>query len=610
MGPVSDDEGWRPLQKPDKPARGRRAGRRRGAETDADPAVAEVAHEAPVATVAPESPDAVAPGVRPAFVSPFVRVARVHGASAAADAMVTVALAGSLFFDIDPDAARWRVLLYLLLTAAPFAVVGPFIGPALDRAQGGRRTVIIIINALRVMTTLLMIPNLDSLLLFPIAFAHLVLGKSYAVAKAAIVPTTVSSDAELVDKNSRLTILSGVAGAIGAAPAVLLSWLGGPAWAVGLAMVAYAAALFLATQLPSEEPVEQVHHASDVQEVRSRGIFLAASAMAVMRSIVGFMTWMVAFAFRGGVDDIDLSAVGKSTGAAIRTALGYPVVDESVTSAWQLGVILAAFGGGAWLGSFSAPRMRDRFGEEQIVLGALGSILISAFAALWLGGLLGAGVLALVVGVGASMAKVAFDAIVQRDSPDTNHGAAFARFETRFQIAWVVGALVPVIFRTPPRLGFLLIACAALCAALLYWIGSRSEGHDGSVRSVLGSLPGADRLRAARDNLGADRAEQHAEEPRESRPAPAAVTPGVATPDAGRERTWRSEATEKVPVTPAGPSTQERVGKVPVIDENLVEDLDVPAWMDPSQPEVPGSSRSVFEQPPTSDDPPMWDDHR
>ena len=610
MGPVSDDEGWRPLQKPDKPARGRRGGRRRGAQADADPVAAETPPETPDAPTVETSPGVSTAGARAAFVSPFVRVARVHGASAAADAMVTVALAGSLFFDIDPDAARWRVLLYLLLTAAPFAVVGPFIGPALDRAQGGRRTVIIIINALRVMTTLLMIPNLDSLLLFPIAFAHLVLGKSYAVAKAAIVPTTVSSDAELVDKNSRLTILSGVAGAIGAAPAVLLSWLGGPAWAVGLAMLAYAAALFLGTQLPDEEPVEEADHTSETQEVRTRGIFLAASAMAVMRSIVGFMTWMVAFAFRGGVDDIDLSAVGKSTGAAIRTALGYPVVDESVTSAWQLGVILVAFGGGAWLGSFSAPRMRDRFGEEQIVLGALGSILVSAFAALWLGGLLGAGVLALVVGVGASMAKVAFDAIVQRDSPDTNHGAAFARFETRFQIAWVVGALVPVIFRTPPRLGFLLIAFAALFAALLYGIGSRSEGHDGSVRSVLGSLPGADRLRTARENLGSDGSANEGAVAPEPGPVPAGEVPVGANGEIGRERTWRSEATEKVPVTPAGPSTRERVGKVPVIDENLVEDLDVPSWMDPSQPDSPGSRRSVFEKPPTTDDPPMWDDHR
>ena len=35
------------------------------------------------------------------------------------DAMVAVALAGSIFFSIDPSAARWRVALYLVLTIAP-----------------------------------------------------------------------------------------------------------------------------------------------------------------------------------------------------------------------------------------------------------------------------------------------------------------------------------------------------------------------------------------------------------------------------------------------------------------------------------------------------------
>ena len=52
---------------------------------------------------------------RKVSVSPFVRLSRVHAFSAAGDAMITVALAGSLFFSIDPSAARWRVGLYLSL---------------------------------------------------------------------------------------------------------------------------------------------------------------------------------------------------------------------------------------------------------------------------------------------------------------------------------------------------------------------------------------------------------------------------------------------------------------------------------------------------------------
>ena len=159
---------------------------------------------------------------RKVAVSPFVRLSRVHAFSAAGDAMITVALAGSLFFSIDPSAARWRVGLYLALTIAPFAVISPLIGPIIDRYAGGRRIMIFGINLLRVIVAALMVTNLDSLFLFPLAFAILILQKSYAIAKAAVVPTTVSSNQELVEKNSRLSLLSGIAGFVGAAPAALL----------------------------------------------------------------------------------------------------------------------------------------------------------------------------------------------------------------------------------------------------------------------------------------------------------------------------------------------------------------------------------------------------
>src|SRR6201987_1387013 len=62
--------------------------------------------------------------------------------SGAADAFVTVALAGTIFFSSSVDQARGRVVLFLIITMAPFAVLAPFIGPALDRIQQGRRFVL------------------------------------------------------------------------------------------------------------------------------------------------------------------------------------------------------------------------------------------------------------------------------------------------------------------------------------------------------------------------------------------------------------------------------------------------------------------------------------
>ena len=57
----------------------------------------------------------------------------------------------------------------------------------------------------------------DSLLLFPEAFVMLVLAKTYQVAKAAIVPTVVESDAGLVEANSKLQLLSGLAAIVAGA---------------------------------------------------------------------------------------------------------------------------------------------------------------------------------------------------------------------------------------------------------------------------------------------------------------------------------------------------------------------------------------------------------
>ena len=113
-------------------------------------------------------------------IPPFTWLARTHAAAAAGDAAVAISLAGSLFFDISPQAARGKVALYLLLTMAPFAVVAPLLGPALDRMQGGRRLMVVISCAGRAVVTAFLVVNISSLWLFPLAFLFLVLAKAYA----------------------------------------------------------------------------------------------------------------------------------------------------------------------------------------------------------------------------------------------------------------------------------------------------------------------------------------------------------------------------------------------------------------------------------------------
>ena len=383
-----------------------------------------------------------------AFVAtPFQRLARTHALNVAGDALISIALAGSLFFSIDPGAARGRVTLYLVLTMAPFALIAPLVGPAIDRAAGGRRWMVVLASGLRVIVAALMMRHIDSLLLFPEAFAALVLGKGYHVAKSALVPTLVTHRRELVEANSKLVVISGLAGLVAAVPGVLLFQIG-PEWVLLLAVVAFGLATVAATRVPrttvAAEPVDELERT----ELRGIGVLLAASAMGVVRAVVGFMTFLLAFWLK----------------------------DEGAAAIW-FGVLVGASLVGTFTGALLAPRLRRFTREENLLLAViLATTLMAAFTGV-VGGRTAAGLLAFTVGIAASAGKLAFDAIVQRDAPDANQGRSFAKFETRFQLAWVAGALIPAVLPLnvlPVRAGFVVIAAVLAFAGFTYFTSLRA----------------------------------------------------------------------------------------------------------------------------------------
>lgn len=378
-------------------------------------------------------------------ITPFTRLARTHAAAVAGDTLIALALANSLFFDIDPSAARSKVALYLALTMAPFAVVAPLIGPALDRAKGGRRFMVIGANALRAIICVLMIGDLDSLVLFPEAFAVLVLAKSYHVAKSAIVPTVVRSDDELVEANSRLSFLSGVVTFAAAVPGGLAFLIADSEGVLVLAVIVFAVAAVLGVRVPATQVAADHTSQTEREELRGGGIILSASAMGLLRGIVGFLTFLIAFALRG-----------------------------SDSPTWQFGLVVGASGIGSLLGSLVAPALRrNDTAEERILQIVLAITALAGVLAAWGGGIGAAAALALCVGVAASSGKLAFDSVVQRDAPDANRGRSFARFETRFQLTWVVGAFIPVVVSIPMEIGFLVISGCAAFALFSYLAGLR-----------------------------------------------------------------------------------------------------------------------------------------
>ena len=389
--------------------------------------------------------------VDPLETPPFTRLARAHAATVAGDTLVAMALAGSLFFSISPNDARPKVALYLLLTAAPFAVVAPLIGPALDRRRGGRRAMVILAAALRAAICLLMIDDIDSLLLFPEAFAVLVLGKGYSLAKSALVPGFVDDAETLVEANSKLTLISGIVGFLAGIPGVGLLQLGST-WVLGAAALAFAVAALLGLRLPSTTVATAGATTEERAELRSPEIVFGASAMGLLRGIVGFLTFLLAFTLR-----------------------------KEGAPAWWFGIVLASSAVGSLIGAAVAPILRRHVREERILMGVLGTTTGLAILMWWWGGRVSAAILASMVAIAASAGKLAFDSIVQRDAPDANQGRSFARFETRFQLVWVCGALLPVLVSIPRGVGFLIIAAVSAFAAVSFWAGlaqARRRPHD------------------------------------------------------------------------------------------------------------------------------------
>jgi len=169
----------------------------------------------------------------------------------------------------------------------------------------------------------------------------------------------------------------------------------------------------------------------------------------------------VAFAYRGGTDDLDLSGIGTAIGAKLHEELLGVDLGADGASAIKLGAVIAFGVLGGLTGSVISPRLRARIDEERILLGALFTTFVAALLGLWSGGISGALLVGFAVAISANTGKLAFDSIVQRDAPDANYGRSFARFETRFQLLWVIGALIPVIFTIPARLGFLMLSIAS-----------------------------------------------------------------------------------------------------------------------------------------------------
>src|SRR5262245_49751238 len=154
-----------------------------------------------------------------------------------ADAFVAISLADSLFFNLSPDASRRQVLIYLLITVAPFALLAPLIGPAVDRFRDRQRLLASTCFAFRADFCVALASSLFQLSFYGFALALLVIGKASGIVRQSLVPLLVHDPTQLVAANSRLARLGSIFAAVGAAIGVgLLKVIDSP-WLLRLAAV-------------------------------------------------------------------------------------------------------------------------------------------------------------------------------------------------------------------------------------------------------------------------------------------------------------------------------------------------------------------------------------
>jgi hypothetical protein len=382
-------------------------------------------------------------------------------AGGAADAFVAVSLAGTIFFSTSVDQARGRVALFLLVTMAPFAVLAPFIGPALDRMQQGRRYLLagtLLARGLLCWGMSAAINNPVTLL--PAAFGILVLQKSYGVVRASVTPRLLPAEITLVTANARSQLITLTTSLLGGAVAAGIQATAGSAWVLRAGTLIYLAAMFLALRLPDQvdvppEPAAPVPSAAEAgpspdfpyepgalppgtpapdEAAGSRKAAkgrrwrtlanvgpIVGEAMrgnAVLRAFSGYMVFFLAFYLRSA-----------NFGVSHNVALGALVA-------------AAAAGGLAAMAIGSLLRARA---PAFILFSMLTLAPIVTATCAWFFSLTTVIAVAFTAALAAGLAKLALDSTVQREIGEEIRSSAFAVSETLNQVANVAGSLAGVL---------------------------------------------------------------------------------------------------------------------------------------------------------------------
>jgi predicted MFS family arabinose efflux permease len=396
------------------------------------------------------------------------------------DAMVTVALAGSVFFGASAHAQRGNVLLYLLITMAPFAVVAPVIGPLLDRLQHGRRWTMAGTALGRGVLALIMARySTELLVLYPCALGSLVCSKAYGVVRAAAAPRLVPRDLTLTEANARLQIFGlGSTLVMGGVVGLLIKISGSYSLGLFVTAVGFFTCAVFAFKLPPnvDSVADAARHPQEPPRSRTQP---NVPPLARLRS----------WARRGFDDHIVLALQGESvlrllSGLlTIYLAFYIETTKHGLAGVLEIGGVVGAAGAGNFIGTAIGTRLRMNKPELVIVVSVVMAAVTSLLVALLFDDMV-AIVGMLVASIANALSKIALDALIQRDVVETLRSTAFGKSETFLQLAWVLGAAIGVVLPSGKGDGFwgfvvaaIVVGTVALVVVLRYRATARHGGQ-------------------------------------------------------------------------------------------------------------------------------------
>ena len=381
--------------------------------------------------------------------------------NAAADTLVAVALANTVFFNVPLGEARDRVALYLLITMAPFALLAPVIGPVLDRLHS-RRYGLAATFVFRVVLAWILATRTTGLAVYPVALGTLVMSRGFGIARAAVVPRALPEGTSLFTANSRVSLV----GAIGA----------GIAAPIGVGIDASSASRPASVRLPAVRRGHRaVHQASQAGRLRRRGEAREPAAPGDPRRRPQPGQWSRRHAGGPARRPPAARPVGvpghlpgvpaeqrRRSRVRTRARPGLALLGAAVLIGQSVGIILGN-------------RLGRRRPEALVIAGLVialvsltfGALSFSRSMALWV---------ALLGTLAAALAKLGLDAVIQRDVAERIRNSAFARSETALQLAWVAGGALGLLPLEGWQ-GFALAAVGVLIGSVIALPGLRSSAR-------------------------------------------------------------------------------------------------------------------------------------